>query len=52
MAEEEAAIMEEFKQVAAQSASTAAQKAPAPAAGERAPAPPTAEKSKARPEMG
>lgn len=52
MAEEEAAIMEEFKQVAAQSASATAQKAPAPAAGERAPAPPTAEKSKARPEMG
>ena len=50
MAEEEAAIMEEFKQAAAQSASPTAQKAPTPAVGEKT-APPATEKSKARPEM-
>ena len=56
MAEEEAAIMEEFKQVAAeQTASQAGQKVPPtpaePAKAEKTPPPPVSEKSKARPEM-
>jgi hypothetical protein len=52
MQEEEAAIMEEFKQAAAQSTSQAGQKAATPPVGEKTPAPPATEKSKARPEMG
>jgi RNase P/RNase MRP subunit p30 len=53
MAEEEAAIMEEFKQAAASQAPAAAAPTPAePGAAMKMPMPPTPEKSKAKPELG